>query len=247
LNEPYYLNIYQSLDGTPSGPITSRISGGELGALLELRDTRTEAYRDKLDEFAFTLADRVNSVHMAGRGLDDANARRFFIDPDLGGGNVPGDAIADVEGAAAEIEINADLVSNPRHLAAGVASADATPPGAALPGDNTNALALAAVESLSSPFFRVGDGAGPPTGPNQSLGSFLDSLSGTLGSELQATQRDLEQGELIIAQLEDQRGIISGVSMDEEITKLIAYERAFQASARIIQTVDEMMETLLAM
>ena len=58
---------------------------------------------------------------------------------------------------------------------------------------------------------------------------------------------ELDQGELIIAQLEDQRGIISGISMDEEVTNLIAYERAFQASARIIQTVDEMMETLLAM
>ncbi|MFQ5513752.1 MAG: flagellar hook-associated protein FlgK, partial [Myxococcota bacterium] len=68
LASPTYLNVFQTLDGQTNGPITNRITGGALGAALRLRDDRVEAYRDSLDEFALTFANRVNTQHLAGYG-----------------------------------------------------------------------------------------------------------------------------------------------------------------------------------
>jgi flagellar hook-associated protein 1 FlgK len=47
--------------------------------------------------------------------------------------------------------------------------------------------------------------------------------------------------------LEAQRESLSGVSLDEEAVNLIKQQRAFQASAKLISTINEMMQTLLQM
>jgi flagellar hook-associated protein 1 FlgK len=45
--------------------------------------------------------------------------------------------------------------------------------------------------------------------------------------------------------LEGQHLGVTGVSVDEEAVKMIAYQRAFQASARMIATLDELLGTLV--
>jgi flagellar hook-associated protein 1 len=47
--------------------------------------------------------------------------------------------------------------------------------------------------------------------------------------------------------LEGQFLAVTSVNIDEEAVKMILYQRAFQASARVISTVNEMIETLLTM
>lgn len=45
--------------------------------------------------------------------------------------------------------------------------------------------------------------------------------------------------------LEGQKMATSGVSLDEEAVRMIAYQRSFQASARFISTVNELLDTLI--
>jgi flagellar hook-associated protein 1 FlgK len=45
--------------------------------------------------------------------------------------------------------------------------------------------------------------------------------------------------------LRSQRESVSGVSLDEEMTDLVKYQRAYQASARLISTVDAMLDEVL--
>jgi flagellar hook-associated protein 1 FlgK len=47
--------------------------------------------------------------------------------------------------------------------------------------------------------------------------------------------------------LTTQRDASSGVSMDEEMTSMIKYQKAFQASAKLVTTVDEMLAIVLNM
>jgi flagellar hook-associated protein 1 FlgK len=48
-----------------------------------------------------------------------------------------------------------------------------------------------------------------------------------------------------VAQLNNIRESISGVSLDEETTDMVRFQKAFDASARIIKTADEMFDTVL--
>jgi flagellar hook-associated protein 1 FlgK len=51
--------------------------------------------------------------------------------------------------------------------------------------------------------------------------------------------------EAVAAMLTQQRAAVSGVSLDEEMTDLVKFQKAFAASARLINTVDEMLEIVM--
>lgn len=64
-----------------------------------------------------------------------------------------------------------------------------------------------------------------------------------IGSQIQDAQSNAEAGDLIVQQLDNQRGAISGVNMDEEAANLIRFQRAFQAAARVIDVINQLTET----
>ncbi len=58
--------------------ITSRITGGRIGGLLELRDTTLAGLIDDIDNMAATLVNQVNIIHTQGFGLDGSTNIDFF-------------------------------------------------------------------------------------------------------------------------------------------------------------------------
>jgi flagellar hook-associated protein 1 FlgK len=122
--------------------------------------------------------------------------------------------------AAANIRL---LVSDPRKLAA---SADGTI------GDNKNLAALQAVRTATA--IR-----------GQSPIDFYSSMVNRLGNDLERAKSEQEAGDLVLTQLSNQRSAVSGVSLDEEATNLIRYQRAYEAAARVVSAVDEMMQTAI--
>ena len=157
---PVFLDVFHELQGSLSGPVTSTIRGGTLGAAIDLRDNRLQSYRDSLDEFAFTLARRINNEHYGplpapppgdAFGLVDNVSRRFFVDGTAAA--VPeGADFALIGGAASRIAIHTDIATDTRHIAAGATSVGGS--GAAA-GDNENALEMAARQLDSSAFFQI--------------------------------------------------------------------------------------------
>ncbi len=256
---PLFFDIYHGFGGSLDSRITSTVTGGRIGAALELRDSGLRSYRDSLDEFSFSLARRINDEHYGplpppppgdAFGLVDNQSRRFFVDGGVAA-TPEGADFALIGGAASRITIHADILADTRHIAAGAVSVGGA--GAAA-GDNQNALDLAAVELDNSAFFQINRDPATgleippgvaPTGTAHSLGSFFNSVSGRLGAELQGSRRALAQEELVVSELEQRRAAISGVSIDEEVANLIRFERAYQASARIIQSVDELLGFLM--
>jgi flagellar hook-associated protein 1 len=67
---------------------------------------------------------------------------------------------------------------------------------------------------------------------------------GNLGANAQS---DVTSSNASLQQLTDQRSSVSGVSLDEETTNMIRYQRAYEAGARVVTTVDSMFDTLMAM
>ncbi len=127
--------------------------------------------------------------------------------------------------------VNPWVLDNPGLIAAG--RFDAT--GARAPGDNRNALALADLESAA-----VGPG-------NLTFAEAYRGLVTEIGLETEQTGQEALFHQKLVEHLTQMRDAISGVSLDEELSNLIKYQRAYQAAARLISVADELYQTLLAL
>ncbi len=129
--------------------------------------------------------------------------------------------------SAADIEVNSQIANNVNLIAV---SADGRA------GDNTNALALA--DLLSEKML---------SDNSQTLSQFYAGFASDVGTGVNNAKNTVTMQELILAQLDQQKSSVSGVSVDEEMTNLIKYQRAYDAAAKVITTVNEMFESLIRM
>ena len=79
----------------------------------------------------------------------------------------------------------------------------------------------------------------------QTASGLYASLVGTIGSEAKQANEMSTNAGLVVSQLETRRQSVSGVSLDEEATDMIRFQRAYQAAARVITIVDETLDTLI--
>ncbi len=66
-----------------------------------------------------------------------------------------------------------------------------------------------------------------------------------VGSDVQGAKNDESNMQTTVTAISDQRQSVSGVSLDEEMTNLITFQRGYQASARTLTAMSEMLETLI--
>jgi flagellar hook-associated protein 1 len=143
-------------------------------------------------------------------------------------GTPPSTGIAFFTGTdAGSIAVNAAVVANANLVAA---SADGTP------GNNLVALQLAGVQNESL----LGGGT-------QTLDQYFAGMVSDIGSSVNNTKTNATTQELVLQQLDAQRQSVSGVSLDEEMTNMIQYQRAFDAASKIVKTIDEMYQTVINM
>lgn len=196
---------------------TSLITDGKIGALVNARDHQVQDVVDGLDQFAKALVDTVNTQHTLGFDLNGAAGGDFFA------------PIATTAGAAANVKVADPVAADPRLIAA-AASADA------LPGDNRNALALVGLRSAN--VAALG---------GQTLENGYLSLIGTVGSQVESAQARFDFQQDLLSQTQARRESTSGVNVDEEMIKLIQFQRAFEASSLLVRTSDSMYQSLLEM
>jgi flagellar hook-associated protein 1 FlgK len=73
------------------------------------------------------------------------------------------------------------------------------------------------------------------------------TLVAEVGVRSQEARRQVAYQELLADQVRLRREATSGVSLDEEMTNMIRFQHAYDAAARMVRTVDEMVRTLLDM
>lgn len=103
-------------------------------------------------------------------------------------------------------------------------------------GDNEAALALADLQN--GLFF---------SGGTSSMTDFYEGIIVQVGIGARTNADTLAVEEQLVDTFSRRRQEISGVSIDEEVTFLLQFERAFEASARVVTTADRMLESLLTM
>jgi flagellar hook-associated protein 1 FlgK len=212
-------------DGAIVVDVTAQIGGGELGGLLRNRDTTLPAAIRSLDTLAYNLMRSVNTVHAAGVGLNGA-VGDFFQN------------LAAVENAARDLALDPNVAASSDAIAAGLTPA---------PGDNRNALALAALRDLAAALYLPGDPPGPATGPARSLLEHAAFVVADVGQQARDLDAASQQQQRVLETVQTRRDEVAGVSLDEEVTNLIRLQHAFAANSRVVSTIDEMLGELLAM
>ncbi len=102
------------------------------------------------------------------------------------------------------------------------------------PGDNNVAQVLQNLQ-----FQKVmGDG-------QYTFDNFYNSKVGEIGLATKGVNTSLESQKSTLDQLKNTRESISGVNLDEEASKMIEFQKSFEASARMIRVADEMFDTVL--
>lgn len=166
-------------------------------------------------------------------GLND-----FFQTPGVIAGQNP-------DGISGSIEIRSDILTNPERISRGRISTDVTPPvigtdRAIAIGDGTMIAEMAAAFAEPISISAVG-GLPPITKP---LHEFAGEIIG-LNSQLASAEKErLSFEEALIDQFQTRLRDVTGVNMDEELANILVLQNAFNASARVVTTIDEMMEIL---
>ena len=131
-----------------------------------------------------------------------------------------------VEGASGSMKVNQAILDDVNKIAAGIH------PGAV--GDNTVANVISQLQNKNV----MDDGSA-------TFDDFYNSQVGRIGVLAQRAIKSRESQANVLTQLSNIRESISGVSLDEETTNMIEFQRGFDASARVIKTADEMFDTVL--
>jgi flagellar hook-associated protein 1 FlgK len=132
---------------------------------------------------------------------------------------------------ASSMSLSAQVLADPGAISAG------TPGGSGeyRAGANDVALGIAAMRDADSPLLGT------------SFGDYFRELTSDVGFTVRAAMDRAEVHGTLADQAEARRTGYSGVSTDEELMRLIEFQTAYAAAARVVTTASEMMETLVRM
>jgi flagellar hook-associated protein 1 FlgK len=105
--------------------------------------------------------------------------------------------------------------------------------------DGSNAAKIADLANDNTASAALGGGPGPTVQ--------YRTLTALIGTKIQSLNTALSSQTAIVTSTQNAVDSDSGVNLDEELTNMLLYQRAYQASAKIITAADDMLQTLIAM
>jgi flagellar hook-associated protein 1 FlgK len=105
-------------------------------------------------------------------------------------------------------------------------------------GDNSVALAIG---NLANKKFSIAGG----DAIDGTFGGFYSTAVSSIGQALAGANARVDDQTNIQKLVKSQRDAVSGVSLDEEMANLMKYQRAFQASSRVFNVVDELLDNVV--
>lgn len=234
-NIPQVYQLYWAKDVDPAtgdllNPATPAIdiTEGALGAYFKMRDGDSEDniglpyVMTLLDELCQKVTTEFNEVHEQGWGLPSGGnpsttGNKFFKD--------------DVPVTAFNFALDPDITSD-RIAASSVEVVN----GADNEQRNNNVNALAIVELLNKT-----NSSGNP----DNFDSVYKDILVAVGLEMSHINRMNTNQAVVLANIDNNRKSVSGVSIDEEITNIIKFGHSYNAASRVITAIDEQLETVI--
>jgi flagellar hook-associated protein 1 FlgK len=214
--------VNESLETYDAGNGQMFVRGAASGTQVKPTSGSIHGFIEARDEVIQKLRD--NLSNLATSLIDEVNQVHqsgFGLDGTTG--------LTFFEGTnSSDIHVNAALLADRRKIQA---SNDAN-----APKNNTVAVALAQLQN--SPLQAL---------QKQTFSQNYSRVVAGLGDALSDVNKNITDQSVVTNMLKTQRDSVSGVSLDEEMTDLIKYQKAYQASAQLVNTINEMLDTVLNM
>lgn len=225
---------YNKFDSLASGRIKSLIEAYGYGSDP---DNVKGYYPDMLadlDKMAYSFATMFNAQHREGYDLNNSNGVDFFEM------NVSDNTTG--KGAAASIKVSDVIMSDLGKIAASSKSGES--------GNGNNALYLSMIKDvqITNGSATLPSGSGttvsvPITGGT--VQTFYQGLIGKIGVDGQQAERMKTNAETLATSVDNNRQSVSSVSLDEEMTNMIKFQHAYNAAARMITAIDEILDKII--
>ncbi|MFN0027474.1 MAG: flagellar hook-associated protein FlgK [Acidimicrobiales bacterium] len=212
-----YIGSFPLVDGVTAQKIIQPPSGGPVWGIDGFPVDLSGELAAAYEAQTVTLPNVQAALDQIAHVLREVVNQQHQAGVDLKGN--PGQAFF-VGTSAADIDVAA---LNAEDIAAGATAASA---------DNANALILARLGKQN-------------LGVVGNVDTLLSTLNGKLGENAAATEQMARVLATSLAGLDDQRQSQMGVNLDEELSDLVRYQRAYEASARVMQIADEMLDRLI--
>lgn len=225
-----------------TGPTASMpIGSGRLKGLTDARDTHAVTYQAQLDEIARGLIETFREVDQSAGGQPDATGLFTYS----GSPAVPASGTI-VTGLAGELSVNAAVDPNRGGNLnlirdGGINGADYTYNTSGAAGFTARILNLADGIFASRSFDPAAE-----AGNQDSLADFASTSVGWLQEHRRSVGGELEFNLTLQERSLEALTQVSGVNLDFEMTLLLEIERSYQATSRLISTIDSMYDAIIA-
>jgi flagellar hook-associated protein 1 FlgK len=232
--------------------ITKYVTGGTLGGALDIINGKgsefgtyisgdnlfrgTLYYQSMLDTFAANFARVLNDVNRY-------NPNNYQPDPPAAPlpVNEQRDLFTTIDGTAIvtarNIRVSVEWMDNPMYLTI-------TQPGDKSEGENIGRMMVAITNPLTS-FYKHGDPTQFSIFNNGTFEEFLVGMSATLGLDVSLYNNYSTTSDYVMTTLFQARESVSGVSLEEEGTYLMAYQKSYNAAVRYFTVLDEAVDTII--
>jgi len=190
-------------------PIDATQVGGTLGGVLS-GASNTLQLRSQVDDLASSIAGAMNTQASSGYGLDGSTGTNLFT-------VTPGDAVS----------VNSALT---------VQNLGASATAAGVPGDGSNAAALASIASEQGLISSI---------PDSTPGEAFSTISSNFGTLVQNATNSQQQSQATLQSLTQLKSSITGVSLNDQLTQLIQYQNLLEASGRAVQAASDITQFLV--
>jgi len=227
-------------------------STGELNGYMSVQ-ADIDVYVNQLNSLAKGIAFSVNAV-LSGT-TDPTAATNFFVNSDATATTSAVDAETGI--TAGNISVNQSIIKDVMTLNVGK---DATSGST----DGSKALAIAQlrdvklnIQGINSSTTRatftgvltddatLGVKTISSSSDGMTIGGYFTDTVNRLAIQTQEATRIGTNQDAQLSSLEQSRTSVSGVSLDEEMANLIQFQHAYQANAKIISTVDELLDVII--
>ncbi|UTR11783.1 flagellar hook-associated protein FlgK [Evansella sp. LMS18] len=223
-------------------------SPGKLWATIEAYGYNDKSGNEKglypdmmkeLDLMAATFAAEFNAVHSTGWSMSEIeegtkSGYNFFAFAEVTGQPSINPDTGNIAGAAKRLMLHSDM-EDLNNIAASGAARNGVEREEAFSGDGSNALALAGVKDATLNFGST----------RTNIQTYYQGVIGEMAVKTNEAERMTKNTAVLKDSVEERRQSVSGVSLDEEMSNLIQFQHAYNAAARNITTVDEMLDRII--